>query len=259
MFCPTLFGTCMKTNLDLLSNEWAAKTAERLRTLRVEQGLSHQKLSDNIKQKCGVSISADSLSNYEVTYTENHSRSNKTKGMKIEFLRAIADYFGVSTDYLLAISDIPSDNPDMRSAVEFTGLSQNAIDTIRSSQGVQGSVYQTKVLNWLLSNPRFTISMIFKIVEYLSLNQGYIAAKNTRESELSRLAELTGLDVAKEVQIRSSGKFELTFSEFDISEKEDSKDLALFRLTRHFDEIIRELSDSFCKQDAVYSKSEEIL
>lgn len=225
--------------------DWSLNTAELLHELRTSRGLTPQKLSDEIKKECGVSISADSLSNYEVTYTQNHSRSYKTKGMKIEFLRALSKYYGISTDYLLGISDIPCINPDMKSAMKFTGLSESAIQMIKVLQQENKSPRGIEILNLLLSAPQFTLSLIGKLHYYLICTEAYHAAKNKREHEVSKLYEITQGDVIKEIQLRESGEIDITLSVHDIDEYENQKDIAELRVVRQFNEIKDQLEKHY--------------
>lgn len=63
--------------------------AERLKAMRTERGLTQQQVAD------GAGISRSLLTYYEV--------KNKEPGAHV--LCCLADYFGVTTDYLLGRSD----------------------------------------------------------------------------------------------------------------------------------------------------------
>lgn len=67
---------------------------DRLKALRKEKGLSFKKLSDELKQN-GIKISPDALSKYE----------RGVRIPKIDKIRGLANYFGVSIYYLQGISD----------------------------------------------------------------------------------------------------------------------------------------------------------
>lgn len=67
---------------------------DRLKALRKEKGLSFKKLSDELKQN-GIKISPDALSKYE----------RGVRVPKIDKIRGLANYFGVSIYYLQGISD----------------------------------------------------------------------------------------------------------------------------------------------------------
>lgn len=97
--------------------------AARLKDLRVSKGLSHEKLSKALREKYDIRISSDSLMNYEVT-EEYHTKAYANQGMRAEYLRCLADFYGVSSDYLLGITDTKSADPNMQAAAVFTGLSE---------------------------------------------------------------------------------------------------------------------------------------
>ena len=67
---------------------------DRLKALRKEKGLSFKKLSDELKHN-GIKISPDALSKYE----------RGVRVPKIDKIRGLANYFGVSIYYLQGISD----------------------------------------------------------------------------------------------------------------------------------------------------------
>jgi len=102
---------------------------ERLRALRIECGLSHAKLSVELNAKYGIDISRDSLINYEVS-DEHHTKAFKNEGMRIEYLRCISDYYGVSTDWLLGLTDVQIPDLEDRKICEKTGLSPNALKVL---------------------------------------------------------------------------------------------------------------------------------
>lgn len=97
--------------------------AERLKQLREEKGLSHEKLSKTLFDQYGVKISSDSLMNYEVA-DKNHTKAYKNQGMRVEYLRCLCDFFKVSTDYLLGISNVRSIDADIKMVSEITGLTE---------------------------------------------------------------------------------------------------------------------------------------
>lgn len=109
--------------------------ANRLKQLRNERNLSHEKLSKALSKLYGVKISPDSLMNYEVADLY-HSKAGKNQGMRVEFLRCLADFYGVSTDYLLG-ADVPK-SPDVtiQKIIEYTGLSEKTVMTLRAWNNV---------------------------------------------------------------------------------------------------------------------------
>ena len=94
--------------------------AARLKQLRESKHLSHERLSQAVTEKYeeyGVSISRDSLINYE-------KANGKNLGMRAECLRCLADFYGVSTDYLLGISDVATPNATVQAVTSCTGITE---------------------------------------------------------------------------------------------------------------------------------------
>ncbi len=80
--------------------------SKRLIYLRDKKGITQQELADNLN------ITRQSLSLYE--------KAERT--INIELLAKIADFFNVSTDYLLGLSDVKSQNNDIKKACKITNL-----------------------------------------------------------------------------------------------------------------------------------------
>ena len=116
--------------------------------------MSHVRLSAELYEKYGVKISRDSLMSYEIS-DPYHSKAGKNQGMRVEYLRCLADFYGVSADYILGTSSTRSAVPDMQQAVQYSLLSEKAISTIRGLGNDLLPPSQLAKLNWLLSNNRF--------------------------------------------------------------------------------------------------------
>lgn len=102
--------------------------AERLKKLRLERSLSHVSLSKALKEQFGIEISRDSLMNYEVS-DPNSTKAYKNEGMRVEFLRCLAEFYGVSTDYILGLTN---DRSSERLTVDDLGFSDYAIEKLES-------------------------------------------------------------------------------------------------------------------------------
>lgn len=104
------------------------------RTHNNETPISHKELAEALMQKYGIAISEQSLKDYERPAvngtTENITKGKAIYGMRIATLCMLADFFGTSTDYILARSPIRTSDPDTQIAVRTTGLSQEAIEKI---------------------------------------------------------------------------------------------------------------------------------
>lgn len=109
---------------------------EIIKDLRKEKGISSttalEKEIEPYAKKYGITISSSTLNDLEETddsSTSKKSRKNKNFGYKI-FL-ALADYYGVSVDYIFGRTDTRSPDPDMRAFKEYTGLTENAIERLK--------------------------------------------------------------------------------------------------------------------------------
>lgn len=89
--------------------------AERLAFLRNEKGLKRE----DIAKVLGCSVSA--VGNYE-----NGNRTPDFNG-----LITLANLFETTTDYLLGITDIKTNNKDLSFVCEYTGLSELTIETLK--------------------------------------------------------------------------------------------------------------------------------
>ena len=125
---------------------------QRLRELRTARHLSFEALKKALMEKYNISISIDSLKNYEVSQSW-HTKAAQKEGMSIKYLRCFADFYGVSSDYLLGM-DVPQ-TPDVsvREMIEKTGLSEKAIEHLCITQNSHSEL--TPVLNLILEEPFF--------------------------------------------------------------------------------------------------------
>ncbi|MCM1008071.1 MAG: helix-turn-helix domain-containing protein [Ruminococcus flavefaciens] len=67
----------------------------------------------------------------DIPYQTFHKYVKGIAECPIRNLAKIADYYKVSTDYLLGLSENPSTDPDIINACNVTGLSENAIKTLQ--------------------------------------------------------------------------------------------------------------------------------
>lgn len=105
---------------------------ERLKALRLERNLSHEKLCKQMEYKYKISISRDSLIAYEIA-DETRAKASKLPnlGMRLEYLYCLADFFGVSLDYLVGKTDIKVPDCNIQFICKYTGLSEDSIETLR--------------------------------------------------------------------------------------------------------------------------------
>ena len=91
---------------------------KRLKEERIEKGISLEKL------KGAVGISTSNLGDYE----------NDSKNPTIDRLLRIAEFYGVSLDYLAGRTEIKSPEPTIRAICDATGLSEDAVRRLRSNR-----------------------------------------------------------------------------------------------------------------------------
>ena len=105
--------------------------AQRLKELRTGRGLSHESLRKALMDKYEIDISVDSLKNYEVSKTP-HAKAYKNDGMRVEYLRCLSDFYGVSSDFILGITDVKSTSKGVQSIIKNTGLSEQSAVALRA-------------------------------------------------------------------------------------------------------------------------------
>lgn len=112
--------------------ERSFEMARRLKALRNSKGLSHNDLKNELQHKYKIQISRASLLNYEID-DEFHSKADVLANLKMnaEYLNCFADFYGVSTDYLLCRSDAKTADENVQVACKTTGLSAEAIATLK--------------------------------------------------------------------------------------------------------------------------------
>ena len=137
--------------------------AERLKALRIGSGqegkpdYSHNKLKDALAQRYGGGkeiISKDSLQKYESTEPKN-TKSRANNGMKVEYLRYFADFYGVSADYLLGLSEVATRNETIQGINEKTGLWEDAISRLMTEKTC-GDDEISDFISYLVVNPRIS-------------------------------------------------------------------------------------------------------
>ena len=191
--------------------ERSFEMARRLKALRNSKKLSHNDLKNELQSRYGIKISRASLLNYEID-DEFHSKADALSNLKMnaEYLNCFADFYGVSTDYLLCRTDISASDVSMASACEKLGLSEGACEWFRGLD-LELSIkpYVLKGLNLLCEDDTFE-DLCFKL--------------NALSEEHSKIRKLSGQ------------KFELG--------SEESR--AAHRLMGDLNDMVREKTDDKC-------------
>jgi len=92
---------------------------ERLQLLRALNGVSQEKFAK------AIGVSRMSISHYETG----------SRKPDIEVLLKTAEFFGVSADYLLGISDVKNIDADLQAICKTLKLSEKSIENLRNSKG----------------------------------------------------------------------------------------------------------------------------
>jgi len=187
----------------IYSDEQKIITAQRLKQLRNDAGLSHEKLAAALSKQ-GVKVSVQALKDYEVTDIA-HSKMNSTKGMKIETFFGIAQFYNVSTDYLFGLSEVKSIDNNIKVACEVTGLSDKAISEIKNSIEFSHNQPNNKmVINQLIEEGGLDL-MCACVIELYEAEKRLIELQNASKSYISRLHSDTELtDNKKDTEIRKA-------------------------------------------------------
>lgn len=198
--------------MEFMKNEVVncSKIAERIKELRVSKGLSREKLSNELRNQYGISISTDCLQNYEVV-NKNQCRYGKLKGMKIEYLICFADYFGVSTDFILGLTDVRSQKTNIKSINQATGLDETAIKYLMTTKTFSKST---------VSDSKFTAEDALAFYSHLISD---VRVLETVAFAIDRLASIQnrGLTESEKVVFKDSDEA-ISFYQYKIQKTLDS-------------------------------------
>ncbi|MBQ8264306.1 MAG: hypothetical protein IJY96_06000 [Oscillospiraceae bacterium] len=149
------------------SKNYGDITAQRLRELRERKGYSHSVLADKFNrmyenlsytdkdgQKRSISLSESALKSFEVG-DKPHSKRLAGDGMGIRYLRCLADFYDVSADYLLGLSDFETQDIELAIFQERFGLSDYACEALENfadlASEYDGDIFkQTDFVNELI-------------------------------------------------------------------------------------------------------------
>ena len=162
----------------------AKTTAKRLKSLREKANLSHAKLKVALEEKYNINISEASLKKYEIS-EKYHSNYGDVKGMKIEYLDMFADFYNVSTDYLLGRTKSKSINLIEQALYDKYGLSVSALEnlselwengktsTADTFFGLNSNEFiklnPAYILDYMLSSQYFVESFTFDLLRYCEI------------------------------------------------------------------------------------------
>ena len=188
--------------------------ANRLLSLREESELPRQKVADDL------GISRNSLEYYE------KGKRTPDVGMIVR----LAEYYGVTVDYLFGLNNVASVDPSMVSCSMFTGLSEKAINNIRDCEShIINPIlesYEFYRIVWLIGDAIFnkdlyhidsTIpldsisdSKLYQLIYAINESHGLLPLYKQQLNELidSMLDSIIELNIAKPTITNSDGPSE---------------------------------------------------
>lgn len=196
------------------------KTGERFmkaRTIYNKNGNQNKK-----EAAAGAGVTESILSNIE--------NDDIDRDVGCSHVIALANYYGVATDYLLGISDIPKIDLDLKNACEYLGLSANTVEAIHSEFNNE----MKSILDELIDNTSFRLLLIRLCMCRLYAKQ----CKNDVESSPENNIE----DIIAQSKLQ-----------FDLSALAAQKEF--FRIIGYYEKILKEQSQMF----APYFYNDELL
>lgn len=160
----------------------AVKVSQQLRDLRNKcdngKSISTKTLAELLNERCeekGIKgISEQTLKDYERPAkngtTENVTKGTAILGMRIEYLDLLADFYGVSTDYILDRSPYKTPNVNQKAACAYTGLSEPSAAFLHKENRHNPMYWRMDMVNYLLEHPVFPFLLDFLIG--FSLSEG---------------------------------------------------------------------------------------
>lgn len=162
------------------------QVGERITVLREARGLSQRDLSDELA-KLGLVVRRETITQWE----------NGTRDLKTEYLAKLSEFFGVSTDWLLGLTDAPERTP---AAVDELGLSPDAVSYLRgltvlrrdsSVSEAEKRYFPISVLSAMLESRDFE-SVLSWCAEYIRLVNTPCSLLYSTTEEYKKLSAVLG-------------------------------------------------------------------
>lgn len=97
-------------------------------------------------------------------------KQNKIKSPSADIVFMLANYFNVSADYLLGLSNIPTQDAELKAVCEYTGLSQEAIIAITCP--FYGGTIDKTIINKIIESMEFLT--IAHVLTEAQLNKDFL-------------------------------------------------------------------------------------
>ena len=142
---------------ELKSSRYDSTIAEKANTpfaKHFRELVPDAKTANELKDYLGITIQA--INQYK----------QGTAYPKTENLIKIADYFGISVDFLLGITDIPNTDTNMQAVHKFTGLSAGAIGKLQDIYEENRKTAFSDIISLLIENPNaeYLIAVIADLI-----------------------------------------------------------------------------------------------
>ena len=185
-----------------------------------------------------------------VAFAEELNLSRQTVGFYLNgdripdavTLLQISEKCNVSADWLLGLAKEPCADQDVRGIMEYTGLSEesvNMLHRVANTEHPKLLVEPCRILNCLLSNPRFSISLLCQISEYIRTYGEWF----NQEKVFNQKAHLLDVEYMK-TGVSNQKEYEPLLE--ILWEYEDARDLAFFKATRNFSGLLEIFADDYC-------------
>ena len=169
-----------------MPNTLREQVGERITVLREARGLSQRDLSDELA-KLGLVVRRETITQWE----------NGTRDLKTEYLTKLSEFFGVSADWLLGLTDAPERTP---AAVDELGLSPDAVSYLRgltvlrrdsSVSEAEKRYFPISVLSAMLESRDFE-SVLSWCAEYIRLVNTPCSLLYSTTEEYKKLSAVLG-------------------------------------------------------------------
>lgn len=169
-----------------MPNTLREQVGERITVLREARGLSQRDLSDELA-KLGLVVRRETITQWE----------NGTRDLKTKYLTKLSEFFGVSADWLLGLTDAPERTP---AAVDELGLSPDAVSYLRgltvlrrdsSVSEAEKRYFPISVLSAMLESRDFE-SVLSWCAEYIRLVNTPCSLLYSTTEEYKKLSAVLG-------------------------------------------------------------------
>lgn len=110
---------------------------------------------------------------------------NGTSRPSLDNLSKIADYYNVTTDYLLGRTEAPSSDPDIRTACDYTGLSPRAVDILHTLSNSPSYTRDLRIsfIDHILESDIFWSRIVEHLQSAYQLRKGYESELDPEQAE----------------------------------------------------------------------------